>query len=225
MGMRAEVERLAGLIRDKELRRKVLGVIANPSIELESPSISLEECPAGAYQHHSYVGGLLQHTIAVTKLSLTLCDLMEEVYGGKVDRDVVVAGSLLHDVMKCYTYTPSQDGGYISSRLGEQVDHLTLLVAELYRRGFPVDVIHVAASHHGDVSPVKPKSVEALIVSIADLADSELSRRTLRAAEYLLRQAGETKPRINSSQEALDVVEAKKREGWGGVRKLVDGEG
>ena len=223
--MRAEVERLAGLIRDKELRRKVLGVIANPSIELESPSISLEECPAGAYQHHSYVGGLLQHTIAVTKLSLTLCDLMEEVYGGKVDRDVVVAGSLLHDVMKCYTYTPSQDGGYISSRLGEQVDHLTLLVAELYRRGFPVDVIHVAASHHGDVSPVKPKSVEALIVSIADLADSELSRRTLRAAEYLLRQAGETKPRINSSQEALDVVEAKKREGWGGVRKLVDGEG
>jgi len=221
--MRAEIERLAGLIKDKGLRRKVLDVIANPSIELESPSLSLEECPAGAYQHHSYVGGLLQHTIAVTKLSLTLCDLMEEVYGGKVDRDVVVAGSLLHDVMKCYTYTPSQDGGYISSRLGEQMDHLTLLVAELYRRGFPVDVIHVAASHHGDVSPVKPKSVEALIVSIADLADSELSRRTLRAAEYLLRQAGEAKPRINSSQEALDVVEAKRREGWGGVRKLVDG--
>jgi 7,8-dihydroneopterin 2',3'-cyclic phosphate phosphodiesterase len=221
--MRAEIERLAGLIKDEGLRRKVLDVIANPSIELESPSLSLEECPAGAYQHHSYVGGLLQHTIAVTKLSLTLCDLMEEVYGGKVDRDVVLAGSLLHDVMKCYTYTPSQDGGYISSRLGEQVDHLTLLVAELYRRGFPVDVIHVAASHHGDVSPVKPKSVEALIVSIADLADSELSRRTLRAAEYLLRQAGEAKPRINSSQEALDIVEAKKREGWGGVRKLVDG--
>ncbi len=221
--MRAEIERLAGLIKDKGLRRKVLDVIANPSIELDFPSLSLEECPAGAYQHHSYVGGLLQHTIAVTKLSLTLCDLMEEVYGGKVDRDVVVAGSLLHDVMKCYTYTPSQDGGYISSRLGEQMDHLTLLVAELYRRGFPVDVIHVAASHHGDVSPVKPKSVEALIVSIADLADSELSRRTLRAAEYLLRQAGEAKPRINSAQEALDVVEAKRREGWGGVRKLVDG--
>ncbi|MCJ7574899.1 HDIG domain-containing protein, partial [Candidatus Bathyarchaeota archaeon] len=143
---------------------------------------------------------------------------------GKVDRDVVVAGALLHDVMKCYTYTPSGEGGYISSRLGEQVDHLTLLVAELYRRGFPVDVIHVAASHHGDVSPVKPKSVEALIVSIADLADSELSRRTLRAAEYLLRQAGEARPRINSSQEALDVVEAKKKDGWGGVKKLVDGE-
>ena len=222
--MRAEIERLAGLVKDKGLRRKVLDVIANPSIELEFPSLPLEECPAGAYQHHSYAGGLLQHTIAVTKLSLTLCDLMEEVYGGKVDRDVVVAGALLHDVMKCYTYTPSGEGGYISSRLGEQVDHLTLLVAELYRRGFPVDVIHVAASHHGDVSPVKPKSVEALIVSIADLADSELSRRTLRAAEYLLRQAGEARPRINSSQEALDVVEAKKKDGWGGVKKLVDGE-
>ena len=215
-----EVEKLAALIKDRGLRKKVLDLFRKPVLDLDSPSLPVEECPAGAYQHHSYSGGLIQHTVSVTKLSLTLCDLVEEVYGGKVDRDTVLAGALLHDVMKCYTYEPRGDGSYITSLLGERIDHLTLLVAELYKRGFSTEIIHVVASHHGDVSPVKPKTMEALIVSIADLADSELSRKTLRAAEYLLKQMGEMQPKLNSSREALDVVQAKNREGWNGVKKF-----
>lgn len=222
--MRNEVERLADEIRDKALRGKVIDLLRDPKLDLDSPRLPVDECPAGAYQHHSYSGGLLQHTIGVTKLSLTLCDLVEGVYGGKVDRDAVVAGALIHDVMKVYTYEPRGDGSYMTSSLGEKVDHLTLLAAELYKRGFPVDVIHIAASHHGDVSPVKPRTMEALIVSIADLADSELSRKTLRAAEYLLRQMGESQPKLGSSREALDLVQAKNREGWDGVRKLSGGK-
>jgi len=222
--MMEEVEKLTTEIRDKALRGKVLDLLRNPTLDLDYPCLSVEECPGGAYQHHSYNGGLLQHTISVTKLSLTLCDLIEEVYGGKVDRDTVVAGALIHDLMKCYTYEPRGDGSYVSSPLGDKVDHLTLLVAELYKRGFPVEIIHVAASHHGDISPVKPKTMEALIVSIADLADSELSRKTLRAAEYLLRQMGESQPKINSSREALDLVHVKSKEGWEGVRKLSNGK-
>jgi len=222
--MEYEVEKLAEKIQDKALREKVIDLLSDPKLDLDSPRLPVEECPAGAYQHHSYCGGLLQHTIGVTKLSLTLCDLVEEVYGGKVDRDAVIAGSLIHDLMKVYTYEPRGDGSYMTSSLGEKIDHLTMLVAELYKRGFPVDVVHIAASHHGDVSPVKPKTMEALIVSIADLADSELSRKTLRAAEYLLRQMGESHPKLNSSREALDLVQAKSREGWDGVRKLSGGK-
>ena len=188
--MMEEVERLAEEIKDDKLRGMVLELLRKPTLDFDYPCLSVEECPAGAFQHHSYSGGLLQHTIGVTRLSMTLCDLVEGVYDGKVNRDTVVAGALIHDIMKIYTYEPRGDGSYMSSALGEKVDHLTLLVAELYKRGFPVDVVHVAASHHGDVSPVKPKTMEALIVSIADLADSELSRKTLRAAEYLLRQMG-----------------------------------
>ena len=222
--MMEEVERLAEEIKDDKLRSMVLELLRKPTLDFDYPCLSVEECPAGAFQHHSYSGGLLQHTIGVTRLSMTLCDLVEGVYGGKVDRDTVVAGALIHDIMKIYTYEPRGDGSYMSSALGEKVDHLTLLVAELYKRGFPVDVVHVAASHHGDVSPVKPKTMEALIVSIADLADSELSRKTLRAAEYLLRQMGENQPKLGSSREALDLVQAKSREGWDGVRKLSNGK-
>jgi len=222
--MMDEVEKLAAGIKDESLRGKVIDLLRNPTLDFDYPCLPVEECPAGAYQHHSYSGGLLQHMIGVTKLSMTLCDLVEGVYGGNVDRDTVLAGALIHDIMKCYTYEPRGDGSYISSPLGEKVDHLTLLVAELYKRGFPVDVVHVAASHHGDVSPVKPKTMEALIVSIADLADSELSRKTLRAAEYLLRQMGESQPKLNSSREALDLVQAKSKEGWDGVKKLSNGK-
>ncbi len=222
--MMDEIEKLAAQIGNEKLRKMVLDLLRNPTLDLDYPCLSVEECPGGAYQHHSYIGGLLQHTIGVTKLSLTLCDLVEGVYGGKVDRDTVVAGALIHDIMKTYTYERRGDGSFISSPLGEKVDHLTLLVAELYKRGFPVEVVHVAASHHGDVSPVKPKTMEALIVSIADLADSELSRKTLRAAEYLLRQTGESQPKLTSSREALDLVQAKSKEGWDGVRKLSNGK-
>jgi len=222
--MMDEVEKLAAGIKDESLRGKVIDLLRNPTLDFDYPCLPVEECPAGAYQHHSYSGGLLQHMIGVTKLSMTLCDLVEGVYGGNVDRDTVLAGALIHDIMKCYTYEPRGDGSYISSPLGEKVDHLTLLVAELYKRGFPIDVVHVAASHHGDVSPVKPKTMEALIVSIADLADSELSRKTLRAAEYLLRQMGENQPKLNSSREALDLVQTKSREGWDGVKKLSNGK-
>lgn len=222
--MMAEIEKLVGRIRDRKLRNMVEDLLREPDIDLDAERLSLEECPAGAYVHHAYEGGLLQHTVATARLALTLCDLVEEVYGGEVDRDMVLAGALLHDVMKCYVYTLNVGGGFASSPLGEQIDHLSLLVAEMYRRGFPLDMIHVVASHHGDQSPVRPKTVEALIVSIADYADSEMSRRVLRAAEYLLRRATGEKARFASAREAFEVVGAKAREGWEGVRRLRRGE-
>ncbi len=219
--MMPEVEELVGKIGDQDLRRKVYELLCDPDIDIEADRLPLEECPAGAYVHHAYRGGLIEHTVAVTRLAICLCDLVEEVYGGEVDRDVVLAGAILHDVMKCYVYAPTGGSRFASSPLGDRIDHLTLLVAEMYRRDFPLDVIHVVASHHGDESPVKPKTLEALIVSIADYADSEMSRRVLRAAEYLLRRATGKEAQFTSSREALEVVSAKAHEGWEGVRRLV----
>jgi len=219
-----EVEELIGRIGDQKLRGMVRDLLLKPDTALDAERLPLEECPGGARIHHAHGGGLLQHTVSTVRLSLALCDLVEEVYGGEVDRDTVLAGALLHDVMKCYVYAPADGGGFTSSPLGERIDHLTLLVAEMLRRGFPLDTIHVAAAHHGDQSPVTPKTLEALIVSIADYADSELSRRVLRAAEYLLRRATGEDARGISSREALEVVRAKAREGWEGVRRLRLGE-
>ena len=213
---------LADGITDEGLRGKVKGFLKDPPCDIDAPALPLDLCPAGAYQHHSYNGGLIQHTIGVTQLSLTLGDMVEELYGGSVDRDVVLAGAVLHDIMKCYCYEEIGDGWFRTSDFGGKVDHLTLMVGELMKRDFPLEVVHVVASHHGDVGPTKPKTVEALIVSVADLADSDLNGKLLRAAEYLLKRTGTPRPKLSSSEEALKVVTTKDREGWEGLRRLSD---
>ncbi len=212
------------LIQDEGLRAKTREFFVDPPAGFDAPFLSLEVCPAGAYQHHCYVGGLLQHTLSVVRVSLTFCDLVEDYYDGVVDRDVVVAGALLHDVMKCFCYEESDEGGFRTSDFGGRVDHLSLMVGEMVARGFPWDVVHVVAAHHGDVGATKPKTLEALIVSLADLMDSEFNGKLLRAAEYLLRRVGVARPRVDGG-EAVMVVGVKAREGWDGLRRLVDGKG
>lgn len=213
------------LIGDEDLRNMTGAFFVDPPAGFDAPCLPLEVCPAGAYQHHSYVGGLLQHTASVVRVSLTLCEIVEEYYEGSVDRDCVVSGALLHDVMKCYCYEESGEAGFRTSDFGGRVDHLSLMVGEMIARGFPWGVVHVVASHHGDVGATKPKTLEALIVSLADLIDSEFNGKLLRAAEYLLRRVGEGRPKLLSGGEAVEVVGVKDREGWDGLRRLVEGKG
>ena len=215
---------LAALIADDDLRETVLSFLRDPPTDLEQPALAVGVCPAGAYQHHSYRGGLVEHTVSVVRLCGSLCDVVEEQYGGRVDRDLVLAGAILHDIMKVYCYEETGGGGFRTSEFGGLVDHLSLMIAEMYRRGLPLDLVHVVAGHHGDAGPTKPKTLEALIVSVADQADSDLNRKLLRAAEYLLRRSGVSRPSLGSAKEAMDVVQVKSREGWEGLRQMLDDE-
>jgi 7,8-dihydroneopterin 2',3'-cyclic phosphate phosphodiesterase len=137
---------------------------------------------------------------------------------------MVLAGAILHDIMKVYCYEETGGGGFRTSEFGGLVDHLSLMIAEMYRRGHPIDLVHVIAGHHGDAGPTKPKTLEALIVSVADQADSDLNGKLLRAAEYLLRRSGVSRPSLGSAKEALDVVQVKSREGWEGLQRMLDDE-
>ncbi len=216
---------LAEQITDDELRATVLGFLRDPPMDLDAPALPIGVCPAGAYQHHCYRGGLVEHTLSVARVCMTLCNVVEELYGGSVDRDLVLGGAILHDVMKVYCYEDAGDGQFRTSDLGGLVDHLSLMIAEMHRRRFPLELVHIIAGHHGDAGATKPKTVEALIVSVADQADSDLNGKLLRAAEYLLRRSGVQRRRIGSAKEALDVVRAKSRDGWDGVRRILDDEG
>ncbi len=219
--MRGELLGFIDLIGDEGLAGMVRGFLVDPPAGFDVSCLPLDVCPGGAFQHHSYTGGLLEHTASVVRVALAFCDIVEEYYGGEVDRDTVIAGAVLHDVMKCFCYEAAPGGGYRGSDFGDRVDHLTLMVGELMSRGFPLEVVHVVAAHHGDVGPTKPRSLEALIVSVADLADSDFNGKLLRAAEYLLRRGGIPRPRLSSAGEAVGVVQVKEREGWAGVGRLV----
>lgn len=217
------LEKLVNLIKDRELRKKVSDFLRYPELRLRGirgrTGLPFEESPAGISHHHAYRGGLVQHTVAMTKLALSLCDVIEKVYGGKVNRDVVIAGSLLHDIMKAPTYLEEEDR-YIASPLGERLNHLSLLIAELYRRKFPLDVIHAAVAHHGEHGPISPRTIEALIVHVADMADSQLNGAILDAARYLIRDATGEEVRRIDLRDAFNVIYAKNKLGRKGVQKV-----
>jgi putative nucleotidyltransferase with HDIG domain len=146
---------------------------------------------------------------------------VEKVYHGKVNRDLVIAGVLLHDIFKPVTYSVNEDGSYSSTSLADYMDHLSLVISELVRRGFPLELIHVVSAHHGDYGPIRPHTVEALICHLADLLDSRLNGEVLNAAAYLTRKAvGEELQRLNS-KEAFEIINSKISEGWNGVAKTI----
>jgi len=213
-------------IRNKSLRKKVSDLLENPTIEIGGKvyrGMPLDESPAGLSHHHSYSGGLREHIISTANIASALCDTIESVYLGKVDRDLVVAGVLLHDIFKSLTYIQRESGTYTNAPIAERLDHLTLGVAELIRRGFPLDLVHIVDSHMGwQHGPIGPRTAEALIVHLADMADSQLNGEVLRAAQYLLRGATGIELSCMTAKEAFEIVNAKTQKGWEAVPKALE---
>ncbi len=220
-----KLKALTSKIRDEKLRAKVVELLENPVFEVEGKAYSglpLDVSPAGLSHHHCYPGGFIEHIVSTTNLALALCNSVEKVYHGKINRDLVIAGVLLHDIFKPITYRVNEDGSYSSTNLADYMDHLSLVIAELVRRDFPLELIHVVSAHHGDYGPIRPHTVEALICHLADFLDSRLNGEVLNAAAYLTRKAvGEELPRLNS-REAFEIINSKIAEGWEGVERTVE---
>ena len=219
-----KLKEIADKIQNVELRQKVTEFLENPTFSLDGKLYtgpSFDVSPGGITHHHTYRGGYLEHVVATWKIALSLCDVAEEVYGGKVDRDFVTAGVLLHDIFKPITYTMDENGEFNSAPLADYLDHISLATAELVRRNFPVQLIHIVTAHYGNYGPIKPRTVEALVVHLADNVDSQLNGQVLDAAWYLTRKAtGDGITKMNS-KEAFEVVQSKAAEGWSGVEKAV----
>jgi len=224
--MHPQLRKAVNKISDKSLRQKVTALLEDPTIEIGGETykgLPLEKSPAGLSHHHSYSGGLVEHMISTTSIALALCDTAESVYNARVHRDLVVAGALVHDIFKSLTYVERENGSYASAPLAERLDHLTLGVAELIRRGFPLDMVHIVDSHMGwQHGPIGPRTVEALIVHLADMADSRLNGEVLRAAQYLLREGTGIELSRITAPEAFEIVNAKTQEGWKAVPKALD---
>jgi 7,8-dihydroneopterin 2',3'-cyclic phosphate phosphodiesterase len=220
-----QLRSLARNIGDDELRRKVIDLLRDPTFFVDGKRYSglpLEVSPAGKSNHHDYPGGYIEHITSTANIALAACSSVEKVYRGKVNRDLVLAGVLLHDVFKPVTYTACEDGRYDSTQLGDYLDHLSIATSELVRRGFPLALVHIVAAHHGNYGPIRPHSIEALICHLADLADSRLNGEILSAASYLARKAvGQELFEINS-KEAFEIVRSKTTSGWNGVAKTVE---
>ncbi|MBS7653842.1 MAG: HDIG domain-containing protein [Candidatus Bathyarchaeia archaeon] len=219
------LKKVVSKIKDKSLRKMTLKFISDLSVTIDGKpymGLPLEESPASKYHHHSYPGGLLEHTLSTINVAMALCDSAENIYGGRVNRDLVISGIILHDLFKALTYDRRGDGTYRNSPLGERLDHLTLAASELIRRGFPTDLIHIIVASHGESGPIAPKTIEALICHVADEADSKMNFEILNAARYLVREAaGESWDKMDSKT-AFKILMLKAEGGWEGLKEGIE---
>ncbi len=164
------------LIKERTLKVIVEDVLKNPVITFVDvkPLISLEESPASPRSHHSYPGGLIDHTAGVTELSYYLSGFMRRFYGMDVNTDYVVAAALLHDLFKYYQYERDPVTGGFKQREDWWLSHEYAILIELSRRGADTYLIRVISQAH-DVGPVY--TPEGHVLHIADSIDAGIGRK------------------------------------------------
>lgn len=134
--------------------------------------------PAAVTVHHNIPGGLLLHSVNVTRQAIDIAKNYSD-----IDLNLVIAGALLHDIGKLVEYT---EDGKISD-VGKYRDHITLsqsMIEEVIKiHNINIDdrtlnrLIHIILSHHGKLewgSTKVPSTKEALIVHLADYIDTQM---------------------------------------------------
>ena len=138
------------------------------------------EWPGSENHHHCQEGGLAEHTVEVVRYALHIARLVEN---KKPDLEIIIVAGLWHDYAKIWDYKQTGNPNYPYQREDDYYDkiyHLSGSCAEYtavarkfgVKDSFIKEVQHCILSHHGhpDFGAVKrPKTVEALIVSQADM--------------------------------------------------------
>jgi 3'-5' exoribonuclease len=138
--------------------------------------------PAAKQNHHAYLGGLMEHTLSVVRV----CDLLASHYGPAIDRDLLVAGALLHDLGKVREI--GARAGFPYTDEGKLLGHILIglqMVADAAASLTslpPARLLllqHLIASHQGRYewqSPREPRTLEALVLHYADDLDAKLNQ-------------------------------------------------
>lgn len=169
-----ELVSLASDFKNDDLKRIVTEIYADNRM-------SLLYWPAAFKLHHAVRGGLLMHTLSIVRLAQKIC----EVYPF-IDRDMLLAGAMLHDIAKLEEFSVSETGiadGY--SVAGNLVGHIAMgaMTIEKYAEKLNIDretailLEHMILSHHGEPefgAAVRPMTIEAEMLSELDLLDSRL---------------------------------------------------
>jgi len=173
--MFAELKDLAHLVKQPFLSQLLDSFLEDPDF-----GEKFKRAPAAKNVHHVYLGGLLEHTLAVAQLIL----LVAPRYPG-VNQDLLLTGGILHDIGKIAELSFSRVFDYTDA--GRLLGHIVLTVEMVNQRiksipDFPEDLAllleHILISHHGDFafgSPKLPMTLEALILHHLDDLDAKVN--------------------------------------------------
>jgi len=154
-------------------------LLENILIKDQARAAALKSHSAAKAMHHSYMGGLLEHILAVAQI----CDIMSSRYK-YINRDLLLAGALLHDIGKIYELSPMPQNEYTDDgqMLGHIIIGVEMVVVETMKiEDFPHEIAslikHLIISHHGEFefgSPKLPSTAEAILLHYADNMDAKL---------------------------------------------------
>lgn len=154
-------------------------LLTNIFINNKAISEAFKKHTAAKAMHHNYMGGLLEHTISVTGL----CDAFSKHYDS-VNRDVLIASALLHDIAKLKELSNFPNIDYTDD--GELLGHIVMGSEYIGKEadkieGFPHELRsilqHNILAHHGEYeygSPKLPRTIEAFLLHCADDTDAKM---------------------------------------------------
>ena len=133
--------------------------------------------------HHGVVGGLLEHTLSVTKL----CDFYTTRYP-LLNKDLLLTSAMCHDIGKTQELSLFPENDYTDD--GQLIGHIVIGVEMIHDKireipGFPKvlenELKHCIVAHHGELeygSPKKPALMEAMALNLADNTDAKMETMT-----------------------------------------------
>jgi 3'-5' exoribonuclease len=144
------LEHLVSEVYDPGYRALLDSLLAD--VELRA---AFRRTPCTRSGHHSYLGGLLEHTVAVATLARELCDLHR-----RLNSDLLLTAAIVHDIGRTREFTYGAEIGL--SDEGRLLGHLTLGQQLLSERFVALDkalddprrlaLLHCVLAHHGPAS-------------------------------------------------------------------------
>jgi 3'-5' exoribonuclease len=157
------LEFLVADVHDEQLRNVASRALA------EAP---LRDYPATPDGHHSYAGGLLEHTVGVA----TLCRELAQIHP-RLRSELLLAAALVHDVGRTRElgrpplFTPTEEGRLLG--------HVHLGLRGLEELGAPAELLHAVACHHDARAA---RTAEAAVLYHANQLDAVAATRPVPAS-------------------------------------------
>ena len=162
-------------IADSALREKVIDVWVE---SLETGGWTIEELKQIPF---TLLAGdidirFLEHVRTCARMSIAIYDVLKDAYGDRVNlnRDHLVAGSLLADVGKPIEYVKGPDGKPAKGTRGDMLRHPFSGVGMCWKHGLPDEVMHMVATHSKEGDHVQ-RSLESIVFHHADFVDFDIA--------------------------------------------------
>lgn len=164
----------------EQIQTPCLKELLNAFFQDEKTKALFMKAPAAKGFHHSYLCGLLEHTLSVTKMLH-----MTQKHYQNVNGDLLLAGGILHDIGKIYEFDFDRlvrysDEGRLIGHIVMGLEMVNEKIASI--KDFPqqlaMELRHLILSHHGSLefgSPKRPKTLESLIVHHIDDLDAKIN--------------------------------------------------